>query len=359
MPQPDGTLMEGETGGLLDGAAEEAANLLMDAAGGSGSSGSGSSAPGTGEGQGPESPTGTGNQEGASAEPSPSSKEGGGEADKGNTESGGESGSEGEDGKPPPYDQDPKWKAARAAESKLNSILEEHGFTNPDDLNEALKNPLADKIGDEDPEQVLKDAKAYRDMQAQRSEEDARRQEENETPEETIERLRQENQNLRTAEAERSERDQALEQSRQTIERYDRAATDLVETLDMGKHERELALKLLGVGNPMDEVDLDDRKAVASALREQVPAVQKAINTIRQRAIDEYAAGKSNLVPGKKAQEAGSEKPASAQKPGQGQGEQPKPGTGIVTDPTAEFQDAGTQFENELLNLVGEIAPQS
>lgn len=351
MPPEDGTLMEGETGGIMDGAAEEAAELFAQIAGaGEGGQGSGSS-----EGQGPESPTGTGDQaSGASEEGTPTSDKAG-EGDQT-----GKAG-EGEGEKPPPYDQDPKWKAARAAEAELNSILEEHGFTSADDLKEALSKPAADKLGDEDPEQLMREVQEYRQLRQQQEAERLRQQEEGETPEETIERLRQENDTLKRAEAERAETERAIAESRRALERYEKMATDIVDKLELGgKPERDLALQLLGVGNPLDDVELNDRKAVADALRTQVPAVKKAIDTIRQRAVDDYAAGKSHIVPGKKAREAAEAggKPGQ-QPPAQRPGTEAPPKTDIVEDPTAEFQDIEKTLVQEILRESGEIAAQS
>ena len=63
-----------------------------------------------------------------------------------------EAGEEGDDKtKPPPYDQDPKWKAARAAQAKFESILEKHGI-DAEDLDALLESgsSVADILGARD-----------------------------------------------------------------------------------------------------------------------------------------------------------------------------------------------------------------
>jgi hypothetical protein len=325
---------------VMAGAAEEAAELFAQMAQDPGAGVQGPAQTPGGEqqqGQQPATPPGdTTGETGASDEGTPTSTKAEGE-------------------KPPPYDQDPKWKAAREAERTLNTLLEEHGYTNVDDLKTALKTGTdAEKLlRGEDPEQVLKDAQEFRRLQQEREEEEARRLEEDELPEETVERLRKENQRLKS-EREKQARAAADEQrSAQVLERYQRMVTDLVDKMDLGsKPERNLTLRLLGVENPIDALDIDDRQAVAQALREESPRIQEMIKAIRQHAVDEYAAGKSKLVPGsshKQAPPAQAAPPPASQEKGKGTERPP-----VATDITAEFDDIKSEMTSELKRLLSQ-----
>ena len=134
-----------------------------------------------GEGQGPESPTGTGGEPGtgASGEGSPTSTRGetGTTTESGTGKEGGEpkdDASKDDESKPPPYDQDPKWKQARAAEKALNELLEEYNFTSTDDLKEALQKGTKlheTELGDdEDIDTLVKEAREYREWKRRQAE---------------------------------------------------------------------------------------------------------------------------------------------------------------------------------------------
>ena len=69
--------------------------------------------------------------------------------------------------KPAPYDQDPKWLAARAAEKSLNDILLEHDIEDVDALKVMLNNDmkLSEILGDRDAKQLIQDADTLKQYQ--------------------------------------------------------------------------------------------------------------------------------------------------------------------------------------------------
>jgi len=323
MPFEDGTLNQGETDGIMDGAADEMATLIGQMAGDTGEPPDGTDQDDAGE--APKSA----DQDQAGDQPQPDSpKEGAAE-------------------------KDPELEAARTTAKEVDALLKEHGFTNLDDLKEAVKRGSEDVLDGEDPEQLLKDAREMRERRQREADEAEQRRAENETPEETIERQARELSELKAQVTERAEADRAIEENRKIIQRYEKSVGDLVDAMKIdSKYERDLTKQLLGVGNPMDEVDITDRKAVADALRSQIPQIRKLIDNIQQAAIDAYASGKSSRTPSKKAAPAGNQEPAQ-----KGQADkstsQKLSQEGVVTDIAAESEALKEVFSAELMRELG------
>ena len=63
------------------------------------------------------------------------------------------------------------------------------------------------------------------------------------------------------------------------------------------KDEAEVLKLHLGVDNPFNKVDLEDPKAVKEMIADSSKQFLKSIKAIKQQAVDEYAAGKSKIVP--------------------------------------------------------------
>lgn len=333
--------MAEEQGNPMDGAVEEATRLFEEALGTETPGAAQGDSDEGGEGQGPESPTGTagegvaGEEEAAGEQKEPESKDG--------------------EEKPPPYDRDPKWKAARAAEQKLNELLEKFALTSPDDLEEALNKgiTLDQTLGeDEDIASVVKEARQFRDWKRQQTEEEAKRQEEEETPEQTIERQRRELRKLQQQEREREEQEKVRKQSERSLQRFEKAVRDIASAEFESDTTRNLALQLLGVENPMDKVDIDDRQAVVSALKENVPRTKEAIRQVQQEAVDAYVSGTSKLVPTpKKGPETGQQRTEESEQSSPGSEKTKR--TETVVDPSGETDELKRRIEGELARMAG------
>lgn len=201
--------------------------------------------------------------------------------------------------KPLPYDQDPKWKAARAAQASLNEILEAHGFESIEDLRASVKEGVTLKrlIGNKDAKQLLEDSSTLAQYKEYWAQKEAERLEEKETPEETIARLKKEIKG-RDAASQKAKEDQASrEADKQAVETYNSEIGKIVKAAELSKPVAELLTLYLGVENPMVAIDIADNTAVKTTATEEIKRFSQLVTAIKQEAVNDYAAGKSNLKP--------------------------------------------------------------
>jgi hypothetical protein len=230
--------------------------------------------------------------------------------------------------KPAPYDQDPKWKKARAAEKALDDLLQEHGLLDVEELKAKLQSEaeLKKQLGTRDPKKLLDDAeyadRVRKNWEAQKRAEQLK----DETPDVTIQRLERENAELKKTHDEFKNSVEDKEHARRVVQTYNTEINKVLGTLEtpLPDAERELATLVLGVENPVNLIDIEDVPTVRKTARESLTKFQTVMQTIKQNTIDEYVAGKSKL-----AVDTNKGAPAS---PGQGVQRQPIPKDATVDD---------------------------
>lgn len=245
--------------------------------------------------------------------------------------------------KPPPYDQDPKWKAARAAERTLQSIMEEHGFANEAELREALDGGLSLKqlIGQRDAKALVDAAEKLQRYEAYWAEQEALKKEQQETPEQTIARLKQEKKALQDSQQRRVDDEKAAKESQDAVSFYNSEAERVAGIIvpDRQNPAFELMTLMLGKDNPVLDVDVTDRVGVRRAMKAVAGKFHKFISGIKQSAIDEYVAGKSDI------------RPVTA-----GGASSTTPGSTVVTrrnlKPDASMEEVFGAAKEELLELI-------
>ena len=195
----------------------------------------------------PDSPAG----EGAKEDESPASTEEG-EGDKEDKE------------KPPPYDQDPKWKAARQSEKQLNDLLEKHGFDSLEDLHEQLEEATSIKevIGQKDLNEILEKAQRLEKYEEYWAEQEERRLQEEETPEETAERWKRKYDALKDEMGTKLTTLEQEQELRNQLQSYSNMITGEIKKVDIPKEYRPFLSKYLGVDNPFNEIDFTNKAEV-------------------------------------------------------------------------------------------------
>ena len=201
--------------------------------------------------------------------------------------------------KPLPYDQDPKWKQARAAEKRLTDILEKHGFDSADELEVALGQGLSlqDVLGNRDAKKLIADAEYLQEVKEYWAKQERIKQEENEDPEETAARLKKElaERDKRDADAKASAEEE--KSRKEALSNYETAIAKAVDSEGFDEKGAEFVKMMMGIKNPFFEIDINDRKAVKAMASEQAKGFKKFIADVRQQAVDDYAKGKSEIVP--------------------------------------------------------------
>jgi len=211
-----------------------------------------------------------------------------------------------DDDKPLPFDKDPKWKAARADQKRFQEILEENDLEDSEDLVSQLKTgkTLVELLGTADAKEITKILEKaqtldkYEEIWAQQ---DAQKREESETPEETIERLKHE----KEAEKKKFEQFKASEEeraeSKRVLKEYEKNVTGLIDGDEILSDNSKAVVKLLmGISNPSEEIDPTNLKAVKTTTSDMIKRVNELVAAERQKAIDDYAAGKLETPPMKK-----------------------------------------------------------
>jgi hypothetical protein len=194
-----------------------------------------------------------------------------------------------------PFDKHPKWIAARQAEKSLQEIMEANEVDTPEELNALIESGTAILGKGIDPEQIdelLAKAKE-RDEWVRYNEQRAElKRTEEETPEQTADRLRRENAKLK-AEHEASRQ---AESSDRLLKSYDKAVLSAVEEAlgkDASKEIKEFYAEFMGVNNPFASIDISDKRQVQKMTKDNL----KKVEAFKQLVIKEHAEGKLKIPP--------------------------------------------------------------
>jgi hypothetical protein len=201
------------------------------------------------------------------------------------------------------FDKHPEWRGMKDGSDTLNQILEDNGYASQDELISDLNTgvSLASLIGTTDANKVqaiLDKAQKWDAAEVHWAEEAARKQEKGETDEETIARLKREKQELQEARRQDKVGQEELDRKATELRTFNSDVSTIVDATEGLTSAEKTVLKLhLGVDNPMDDINIGDRKLVRATAQTAISKFQEFIKGVRQAAIDEYSDGKSDLVP--------------------------------------------------------------
>lgn len=201
------------------------------------------------------------------------------------------------------FDKHPEWRGLKDTKTAVSEILEDNGYADFDELVSDLKTgrSLADLIGTSDANKVqslLDKAQKWDAAEEYWAEQEAKKLEKGETQEETIARLKKEKQELLDAQRTDRKSREAADNKAYHLSRFNDDVSDLVDsTADLTDVEKSILKLHLGVDNPMDEVDIADRKAVRTTAKDAIAKFTEFIKGVRQAAVDAYADGKSKITP--------------------------------------------------------------
>ena len=198
-----------------------------------------------------------------------------------------------------PYDQDPKWLAARAAEKNFNAILEEYGVDGADGLKAMLDSgmQLQEILGDRDAKILIQDAATLKKYEDHWAKQERIKKEEALDPDERADLYKKELDEHKQQTRQEKESAEQVEQARESIQDFNTRVGGLVDKHGLDEDTAEIAKVFLGVDNPFNEVDILDGKAVREMVDGGVEKLGKFLTDVRQKAVDEYAAGKSKITP--------------------------------------------------------------
>lgn len=196
--------------------------------------------------------------------------------------------------KPAPFDSDPRWKSARLAEKKLQEILKANDLDDPDDLIDLVQSGKTVKGKLQDPNQIddlISKAQKLEQYEAYWKDQEERKKREMEDPEQTIARLEQKLK-AKTIEDQRKQNQQAqAENAKRAIQSYEREVVNLIKDMDIPKEHQPFINEFFGVGNPANEIDITDRKAIRKLVADGI----KKKEAYDQEVIKAYLKGKGEI----------------------------------------------------------------
>jgi len=205
--------------------------------------------------------------------------------------------------KPAPYDNDPKWKAARAAKARAEEIMKNHGLDDFDDIEDALEEigELRKDLDGKDLKQLVKDQEKLKKLLVKMEKDEQAVNEDDETLDETVERLKRENRDLKGARSKAEAKQKEHDDSVREIKAFNSEVSRVLENEEVPKEHRDVLKVFLGVDNPSDEVNTGNKREIRRMAKEGVKKFNDFLETVQQKAIDDYAAGKGKVTPISKA----------------------------------------------------------
>lgn len=219
------------------------------------------------------------------------------------SDDGGDKGKDG-DGKPLPFDQNPKWKSARAAEKSMQEMMDEFGFLDVAEMKDALASgkSLAETLQDHDVETLLNNTQAYNELQKRLEEEGDDPDDgdpNNQEPDGKLAKVLKENQQLRETLDQIKQAREEAEADEEAFANYSSDVDKIIELsiddIPLTETEQTLFKSVMGINNPSTEVNIDDRQAVRSMVKNAVKQFHTTLEAIKQQTIDDIAAGKRQM----------------------------------------------------------------
>jgi len=212
-----------------------------------------------------------------------------------------------------PFDQDPKWQSARAAEKNLNELLESKGFGSIEDLVTALEkgSALEENLSGRDLTEILESHETLQEYQRIWAEEERNKQLEGETPADTIARLEREKKELEDTFNKEKSAQTAAQEAVEAVKQYNSDVNTFVGKQDLPEEYHSFASLLMGADNPMLDVDMTDNRAFTAS----ATSVIDQLKAFEQSVIERYKAGRTELPPTPPADGGNSPAPGPKRKP--------------------------------------------
>ena len=198
------------------------------------------------------------------------------------------------DGKPLPWDQQPKWKEARASAKKLSDLLKANDLEDPDDLVDLVQKGkvVKGKLSDLNQlDSLMEKAERLDKYEAYWRDQEERQRREVEDPSQTIARLEHALRQKNIAEQTKEKQQADVEHAKQAISSYEREVSSLVKEVVESKDQQGFVLEFFGVGNPANDIDITDRKAIKKLIEDGI----KKKNAYDQAIIQAYIKGKIEI----------------------------------------------------------------
>jgi hypothetical protein len=181
------------------------------------------------------------------------------------------------------------------ASSLINDILDRHGLSSPEELAEFVDRiaETSGQIGDYDPDELIKAKNTLDAYQRKWNEAEQAKLKESETPEQTIARLEREaaERSNKAFQNDRAKRN--ADKAKQAVKTFNDVITGTIKAeKDIPEEYVPFLQQLLGVGSPVNDVNITDRAATKKMAKEWgIPQMR----AFEQVVIARYRAGKTAI----------------------------------------------------------------
>jgi hypothetical protein len=199
-----------------------------------------------------------------------------------------------------PWNKDPRFqdfmkekKSLTAANEKLQAILKANDLDDPDDLMELVQSGKAVKgrVDVNQLDEMIQKAMKLDKYEAYWKDQEERKRREVEDPDQTIARLEKALKTKDQTDRYNAEQRQQAERAKQAINSYEREVSNLIKEMEIPKEQQGFTLEFFGVGNPANDIDITDRKAIKKLITEGL----KKKESYDQAIIKNYLAGKTEI----------------------------------------------------------------
>ena len=185
---------------------------------------------------------------------------------------------------------------AKAAEERISSLLDKHGFDDFEELIDALEESeeFVQKLGNRDLDQLIKDADYLDTMQkwqADVSTKGTPKPSEDDEEDDRVSRLEKTIKVLLDEKNSEKEAKTRAEESKRVLDGFKNLVTSTLDEQKVPDEHKPFLMELLGVDHPTLDVDLDNKVAVRKALKGGVKKYNDFVTTI----IEGYRKGKIKI----------------------------------------------------------------
>jgi len=195
---------------------------------------------------------------------------------------------------PKGYEKDPKYKVAAQTKEFLDDVLEDYGLESPEDLRVFIDNlsQMRGKIADKNLDELIEKSNTLDRYQAYWADQEETKRREEEEPDETIKRLEKQLREERTRQDHEEQAQQERKQAEKAVKEYNSEIRSFLSKQDhIPKEYIPFVSKYMGVDNPSNEVDLDNKIAI----RKMSKQLLKDFEAFEQTVIKRYRDGKIEI----------------------------------------------------------------
>ncbi len=193
-----------------------------------------------------------------------------------------------------PWHKDPRFKEELGLLKTAKGLLEKNGLESVDDLVDLVesgKKVLGKQVDLDRLDEILAKAKKMEEVEAYWKDQEEHKRRQDEDPEETVRRLESELKKRDSLEARKRAEQEQTQNAKRAIASYEREVDTLIHDLEVPKEQRGFVSEFFGVGNPCNDIDITDRKAVKRMVQDGL----KKKEAYDQAVIKQYLESKKGL----------------------------------------------------------------